>query len=49
MLQMQGPEGQAVPVTIVEFSDEEVTLDANHALAGKDLIFVIEGVSVKEG
>ena len=49
MLQMQGPQGQAVPVTIVEFTDEEITLDANHALAGKDLIFDIEVVSVKEG
>jgi len=45
MLQMQGPDGQAVPVTIVEVSDEEITLDANHALAGKDLIFDIEVVS----
>lgn len=47
MLQMQGPQGQAVPVTIVEVTETEVTLDANHALAGKDLIFDIEVVSVK--
>lgn len=47
MLQMQGPEGQAVPVTIVEATDDTITLDANHALAGKDLIFDIEVVSIK--
>lgn len=47
-LQMQSPDGQHVmPVTVVELSDTEVTLDANHALAGKDLTFAIEVMSVK--
>jgi peptidylprolyl isomerase len=45
-LQMQGPNGQAMVVTIVEVADAEVTLDANHALAGKDLTFAIEIVGV---
>lgn len=44
-LQMQTPEGQPLPVTIVEISDTEVTLDANHPLAGKDLTFDFEVVS----
>jgi peptidylprolyl isomerase len=45
-LQMQTPDGQALPVTIVEANEATVTLDANHPLAGQDLIFDIEVVSV---
>jgi peptidylprolyl isomerase len=41
-LQMQTPDGRAMPVTIADISETEVTLDANHQLAGKDLIFDIE-------
>lgn len=45
-LQMQTPEGQALPVRVVELNEDEVTLDANHALAGMDLIFDIELISI---
>ncbi|WP_171209437.1 MULTISPECIES: peptidylprolyl isomerase [unclassified Ruegeria] len=45
-LQMQTPDGQALPVTVMEADEATVTLDANHALAGQDLIFDIEIVSI---
>ncbi|EEX08273.1 peptidyl-prolyl cis-trans isomerase, fkbp-type [Ruegeria lacuscaerulensis ITI-1157] len=45
-LQMQTPDGQALPVTVVEATETTVTLDANHPLAGQDLTFDIEVVSV---
>ena len=41
-LQVRQESGQAVPVTVTNLSDETVTLDANHPLAGKDLMFEIE-------
>ena len=45
-LQMQSPDGQVIPVTIVESNDDHVVLDANHPLAGKDLTFAVEVVAL---
>ena len=45
-LQASQPGGQPVVLTVTAFNDDTVTLDANHALAGKDLTFQLELVSV---
>lgn len=45
-LQMQGPNGQVVMVHVAEVTETEVTVDANHFLAGKDLEFDVELVGV---
>ena len=45
-LQMGDNSGNIFPVVIVEVGDEMVVLDANHPLAGQDLIFEIELVSI---
>lgn len=41
-LQKGEPDGSNMVVTVVEISQESVTLDANHPLAGKDLTFDIQ-------
>ncbi len=45
-LQLSGPQGQPIMVTVAEVSETEVILDANHPLAGKDLTFEIELVEI---
>lgn len=47
VLQMRAEDGRAMTVTIKELTDEKVTLDGNHALAGKDLTFDIEIIEIK--
>jgi FKBP-type peptidyl-prolyl cis-trans isomerase SlpA len=46
-LQAMGPNGEPVNVIVTEVTDETVTVDANHPLAGKDLIFELELVEIK--
>jgi len=46
VLQMRSPEGGITNVTVAEISDAGVTIDLNHPLAGKDLIFEIKLMEV---
>jgi peptidylprolyl isomerase len=45
-LQLTNQDGQPIPVTVTEVKDDVVVLDANHELAGKELIFDIELVEI---
>ena len=45
-LQMGDNAGNVFPVVITEIIGDTVTLDANHPLAGQDLVFEIELVSI---
>jgi FKBP-type peptidyl-prolyl cis-trans isomerase 2 len=46
-LNMHTENGQELPVVITAVTEEVVTLDANHPLAGQELVFDIELVDVK--
>ncbi|MFC1954465.1 peptidylprolyl isomerase [Chloroflexota bacterium] len=46
-LPMTRDDGRPVSVTITEVSETMITIDANHFLAGKDLLFTIELVSIQ--
>ena len=41
-LELKQEDGESVYVVVTNITDEEVTLDANHPLAGKDLTFDIQ-------
>jgi peptidylprolyl isomerase len=45
-LQATTADGQQMVVTIAAVNDETVTMDANHPLAGEDLIFDVELVEI---
>lgn len=47
-LELSSEEFFPIIATITEMGDEEATLDANHPLAGKDLIFEIEVLDIKK-
>jgi FKBP-type peptidyl-prolyl cis-trans isomerase 2 len=48
-LNMTNGQGQVIPVVVTEILDESVILDANHPLAGQDLIFDLELVEIGGG
>ena len=45
-LNLQNQYGQPVPVEVVEVKEDVLIMDANHFLAGKDLIFEVELVEI---
>ena len=47
-LTLSNQQGQPFPVTVKEIKDDVVILDANHFLAGKELVFDIELMEIGE-
>ncbi|GAA0893363.1 peptidylprolyl isomerase [Fulvivirga kasyanovii] len=45
-LAMQQPNGQSIPVVVTKVEADTIEIDANHPLAGKDLVFDIELVEI---
>jgi FKBP-type peptidyl-prolyl cis-trans isomerase 2 len=45
-MMMTSGDGQNFQVTVTEIKEDAVTLDANHPLAGKDLVFDLELVEI---
>lgn len=45
-LELIGDDGESMIVTVVDVTDTDVTLDANHPLAGEDLTFALELVAI---
>ncbi|WP_209330704.1 FKBP-type peptidyl-prolyl cis-trans isomerase [Lunatimonas salinarum] len=45
-LSIQNQMGQPTPVKVVHVDEQKITLDANHPLAGEDLIFDIKLVEI---
>ncbi len=48
-LMMSDGQGQNLQVSVTSIQEDTVTLDANHPLAGKDLIFDLELVEIMGG
>ncbi len=46
--QANSPDGHARVVTVVAVTDQEVTVDANHPLAGMELKFDVKVISVRD-
>ncbi len=46
VLHASGPSGETIRMTVTDLSETTVTLDANHPLAGHDLTFELQLVSI---
>lgn len=45
-LQARTADGGVLPITVVEVNEQSVKVDANHPLAGQDLVFDVELVEI---
>ena len=45
-LELRSEDGMPIPVTITDVKQDKIILDANHSLAGKELVFDIELVEI---
>jgi FKBP-type peptidyl-prolyl cis-trans isomerase 2 len=45
-LQLQTQDGRALPAVVARVSESTVTVDANHPLAGRDLVFDVELIEI---
>lgn len=45
---LQHPSGETIPALVTEVTSDDVTIDANHPLAGQDLTFEIQLVGIGE-
>ncbi len=43
----KSPDGREINLVVKEVKDESIVVDANHPLAGKDLVFDLEVVEIK--
>ena len=46
--ELELPSGQSMPVRIIDIEGDEVTLDANHLLAGETLNFKVRVISIND-
>ena len=46
-LSMHGDGGEELPVTVVALTEETLTVDGNHPLAGQDLVFELELIDIQ--
>ena len=44
----KSPDGQEINFLVVDVKEETILIDGNHPLAGKDLIFDLEVVEIKD-
>ncbi|WED22405.1 FKBP-type peptidyl-prolyl cis-trans isomerase [Vibrio sp. JC009] len=48
IMAFSGPDGMEIPGIITDISGDSVTVDFNHPLAGQDLLFEVEILSVEQ-